>query len=284
MTTSPSDVPEIEDWSRLLDGRVAVVTGGGDGIGGAISRLFAEHGALVEIAEIDRERAERKVAEIERGGGAARAHVVDVTRPDDVERLRTAVLDAHGGVDVLVNNVGEFRPFVPYHRSGPDDWQWMYDINLFHIVLVTRAFLPPMREQQRGVIVNMHSVEALRGYPADPVYAAMKAAAAHFTTSLAGYAGRWGIRVNGIGSDLTQTPQVDLLTGSEGLEHLYESWAPVGRVGWPEDQARVALFLASDLSSYMTGSNLAVDGGTRAGGGWFWSPADRRFTNRPRGL
>src|SRR5439155_18257393 len=90
MPQNPSDVPAIDNWSRLLEGKVAVVTGGGDGIGGAISRLFAEHGAQVEIAEIDAERAERKVAEIEGAGGVARAHVVDVRVDDDVARLRDA--------------------------------------------------------------------------------------------------------------------------------------------------------------------------------------------------
>jgi NAD(P)-dependent dehydrogenase (short-subunit alcohol dehydrogenase family) len=127
-------------------------------------------------------------------------------------------------------------------------------------------------------------VEGLRGYPAEPVYAAMKAAAAHFTTSLAVSVGRHGIRVNGVGPDLTQTPQVDYLTGSEGHEDLWSSWAPVGRLGWPDDQARVVLFLASDLSSFVTGHNVPVDGGTKAGGGWFFSPAERRFVNRPKYL
>ncbi len=88
----------------------------------------------------------------------------------------------------------------------------------------------------------------MRGYPKDPVYGAMKAAAAHFTTCLAVDLGRHGIRVNGIGTDLAQTPQVDYLTGYEDVDELWASWAPVGRVGWPEDQARVALFLASDQS------------------------------------
>ncbi len=141
-----------------------------------------------------------------------------------------------------------------------------------------------MTERERGTIVNLHSVEALRGYPGDPVYGAMKAAAAHFTTNLAVYAGHWGIRVNGIGSDLTQTPQVDLFAGHEGLDHMYRSWAQIGRMGWPDDQARVALFLASDLSASMTGANLPVDGGTLAGGGWFYSPTARTFTARHLGL
>ncbi len=149
---------------------------------------------------------------------------------------------------------------------------------------MTRAFIESMIAGGSGTIVNVHSVEGMRGYPGEPVYGAMKAAAAHFTTSLAVTMGRNGIRVNGIGPDLTQTPQVDYLTGYEGHDHLWPSWAPVGRLGWPEDQARVALFLASDLSSFVTGHNMPVDGGTKAGGGWFFSPTERSFTNRPIGL
>jgi NAD(P)-dependent dehydrogenase (short-subunit alcohol dehydrogenase family) len=280
----PTDVPEIADWNRLLDGRVAVVTGGGDGIGGAIARLFAQHGAVVEIAEIDPERAERNRAAIEAAGGTARAHVVDVTDPAGVATLAAAVLGEHGRVDVLVNNVGDYRPLVRFQDSSPDTWKAMYDINLFHIFAVTHAFLGSMIEQRHGNIVNFHSVEGLRGYPGEPVYGAMKAAAAHFTTNLAVTVGRYGIRVNGIGPDLTQTPQVDYITGFEEAEHLWPSWAPVGRLGWPEDQARVALFLASDLSGYVTGHNIPVDGGSKAGGGWFFSPTERRFVNRPKTL
>jgi NAD(P)-dependent dehydrogenase (short-subunit alcohol dehydrogenase family) len=284
MSANPEDVPPVADWQHLLAGKVAVVTGGGDGIGGAISRLFAEHGAYVVIAEIDPERAERTRAEITEAGGTAEAIVVDVTAENDVARLRDAVLDAHGRVDVLVNNVGDYRPYVKFYQSTPDDWDHSYRVNVFHVLLVTRAFIGSMIDREQGVVINLHSVEAMRGYPPDPVYGAMKAAVAHFTTSLAGYAGRYGIRVNGIGPDLTQTPQVDLFEDYEGLDHMYKWWAPVGRMGWPEDQARVALFLASDMSAYVTGHNIPVDGGTRAGGGWYFSPNDRRFTARPRGL
>jgi len=300
----PSDVAPIGDWSRLLDGRVAVVTGGGDGIGGAISALFAAHGALVEVAEVDGERAERTVRAIRTSGGTVRGHVVDVTRIPDVERLADAVLSHHGRIDVLVNNVGDYRPSVRFDRSTPESWASMYDINLFHLFATTRAFLGAMTQRRRGSIVNIHSVEGMRGFPPDPVYAAMKAAAAHFTTSLAVAVGRNGIRVNGIGPDLTQSPQVDYLAGPDpsgtaddpgtaglaagaddtGDDDPWASWAPVGRLGWPEDQARVALFLASDLSGYVTGHTIPVDGGTLAGGRWFYSPRARRFVNRPPGL
>lgn len=280
----PTDVPPISDWTRLLDGKVAVVTGGGGGIGRAISALFAAHGALVEIAELDEDRADSARHEIVEAGGVARAHVVDVTVPSDVDRLAAAVFDRHGHIDVLVNNVGDYRPLVRFEESTPESWKAMYDINLFHVFAVTRAFIGNMTERGTGSIVNVHSVEGLRGYPGDPVYAAMKAAVAHFTTSLAITVGRLGVRVNGIGPDLTQSPQVDYIAGFEDHDDLWPSWAPVGRLGWPEDQARAALFLASDLSSYVTGHNIPVDGGTKAGGGWIYSPAAGRFVNRPKGL
>ena len=282
--TPTSGPPAIGDGNRLLDGRVAVVTGGADGIGGATSRLFADHGALVELADVDGEAAAATVAEIEAAGGRARAHVLDVTAADGVAALAAGVLDRHGRVDVLVNNVGDYRPFTPFSRSGPESWQAQYEVNLLHVLAVTRAFLDHMVEARSGVIVNVHSVEGMRGYPGDPVYGAMKAAVAAFTTDLAVAVGRHGIRVNGIGPDLTQTAQVDYAAAGVSDDPLWEAWAPGGRIGDPEDQARVALFLASDLSSFVTGHSIPVDGGTRAGGGWFWSPSAHRFTNRPPGL
>lgn len=282
--TGDQGVPPIDDWNRLLDGRVAVVTGGGDGIGAGIARLFAQHGALVEVAEIDRRRADRICDEVSSAGGQIGSHVVDVTVDADVARLAEAVLAKHGRVDVLVNNVGDYRPLVPFAESTPESWQRMYDINLRHVFAVTRTFVPSMIAAGRGSIVIVHSVEGMRGYPKDPVYGAMKAAAAHFTTCLAVDLGRHGIRVNGIGTDLAQTPQVDYLSGYQDVEHLWPSWAPVGRLGWPEDQARVALFLASDQAAFVTGHNIPVDGGTKAGGGWLFSPQEGRFVNRSRNL
>lgn len=277
-------VPPIPDWNRLLEDRVAVVTGGGVGIGAGIARLFARHGARVEVAEIDERRAEAIRSEIAAAGGRIRSHVLDVTDDADVAHLADAVLGEHGRIDVLVNNVGDYRPLVPFHESTPDSWQRMYDVNLRHVLAVTRAFVPAMMDAGRGSIVTVHSVEGMRGYPKDPVYGAMKAAAAHFTTCLAVDLGRYGIRVNGIGTDLAQTPQVDYLSGYEDVTELWASWAPVGRVGWPEDQARVALFLASDQSAFVTGHNIPVDGGTKAGGGWLFSPREGRFVNRSRNL
>lgn len=274
----------IEDWGRLLLGRVAVISGGAGGIGAAISELFAQHGAAIELIDTDADAAAAIEERILASGGSVRAHVGDVRDRSAVDRFAAEVLSRNSSVDVLVNNVGDYRPLVRFRDSDPDSWRSMYEINLLHMFAMTRAFLEPMIAGGGGSIVNVHSVEGMRGYPGDPVYGAMKAAAAAFTTDLAVGMGRHGIRVNGIGPDLTQTAQVDYVGTSVGHEELWESWAPIGRLGWPEDQARVALFLASDLSSFVTGHNIPVDGGTRAGGGWFWSPTERRYVNRPKNL
>ncbi|HXK26260.1 MAG TPA: glucose 1-dehydrogenase [Myxococcota bacterium] len=271
------------DEERLLDGRVAVVTGGGAGIGAAVARRFAEHGAAVEIAEIDASRADEALRAIRAAGGEARASTVDVREADAVRAFARDVLARRGRVDVLVNNVGDFLRAVPFSRSDPAHWDALYRVNLHHVFLVTHAFVPSMIERRSGVIINVSSVEGLRGYPADPVYGAFKAAVVHFTRCLALELGRRGIRVNGVAPDLTQTPQVDYRAlAAPGDEAMWESWAPVGRVAEPEEQADAVLFLASDLSRFVTGHTLPTDGGTLAGGGWFWSPADRRWTNRPK--
>ena len=285
MTSQNSNnVPAIEDWANLLSGKVAVVTGGADGIGQGISSLFATHGAKVEIVDNDNLLLAETVDQIRALGGQAYAHTADVRDEDQVLEVKKIVIERHGSIDVLVNNVGDYRPLVRFIDSSPGSWKEMYDINLHHVFLVTHAFLQLMIDSGGGSIINIHSVEGMRGYPGDPVYGAMKAAVNHFSTCLASGYGRYGIRVNGMGVDITQTKQVDYISGFEDVEHLWESWAPVGRLGWPEDQARVALFLASDLSSFVTGHNIPVDGGTHAGGGWFFSPEAKRFVNRPKNL
>src|SRR5262249_6205652 len=156
----------------LLDSRVAVVTGGADGIGGAISRLFAQHGAIVELAEIDPQRGAQAAKDIAVNGGTAHANVVDVRDEAQVGRLASDVLSRRGRVDVLVNNVGDYRPQARFPESTWATREEMYRVNLQHVFTVTHAFIASMVEQRRGAIVNVHSVEGLRGFPGDPVYAA----------------------------------------------------------------------------------------------------------------
>ena len=266
----------------LLANRVAVVTGGGGGIGAATARLFADHGAQVVVADIDTERAHQTADEITASGGSAIAVVADVCDDGQVVDLARSVLERHGRVDVLVNNVGHWlRHPGNFVDTDPRLWDDLYRINLHHVFLVTHAFLPVMLERRAGAIVNVSSVEGLRGYPEDPVYAAFKAAVIHFTRSLAVQVGRDGVRVNAIGPDVTESLQVPYSRWLSAEEQM--QWVPVGRMGLPEDQARVILFLASDLSAFVTGHTIPTDGGTGAAGGWFRSSRrpDREWTNRP---
>ncbi|EPQ80230.1 SDR family NAD(P)-dependent oxidoreductase [Mycobacterium marinum] len=267
---------------QLLTDRVAVVTGGGSGIGAATSRLFAQHGAQVVIADIDAELAHRTVDEI---GGAAWAVGTDVRDADQVSTLAQRVLDRYGRVDILVNNVGHWlRHPGNFVDTDPQLWDELYRVNLHHVLLATHAFLPAMIEQHGGAIVNVSSVEGLRGYPEDPVYAAFKAAVIHFTRSLAVQVGNHGVRINAIAPDVTESLQVPYSQWlSDAEQTQWPGWVPVGRMGVPEDQARVILFLACELSAFVTGHTIPTDGGTAAAGGWFRSSRrpDREWTNRP---
>jgi 2-hydroxycyclohexanecarboxyl-CoA dehydrogenase len=269
----------------LLADRVAVVTGGGGGIGAATARLFAEHGAQVVIADIDADIAEATAAQVTASGGAALAITTDVRDADQVAGLARTVLDRFGRVDVLVNNVGHWlRHPGNFVDTEPQLWDELYRINLHHIFLVTHAFLPAMVDRHSGVVVNVSSVEGLRGYPEDPVYAAFKAAIIGFTRGLAVQVGGHGVRINAIAPDVTESLQVPYSQWLSAEEQTqWPQWVPVGRMGLPEDQARVILFLASDLSGFVTGHTIPTDGGTGAAGGWFRSSRrpDREWTNRP---
>jgi NAD(P)-dependent dehydrogenase (short-subunit alcohol dehydrogenase family) len=273
------------DAGALLAGRIAVVTGGGGGIGAATAQLFAAHGATVVIADIEAELATKTAGEITAAGGTASVAVTDVREPEQVDELARAVLGEHGRVDVLVNNVGHWvRHMGQFVNGGPAFWDELYKVNLFHVFLVSRAFLPSMTARRSGAIVNVSSVEGLRGYPEDPVYAAFKAGVVHFTRSLAVQVGHQGVRVNAIGPDVTESIQVPYSQWiPEDQLALWPQWVPVGRMGLAEDQARVILFLASDLSGFVTGHTIPTDGGTGAAGGWFRSNSrlGREWTNRP---
>ncbi|MGB8390288.1 SDR family NAD(P)-dependent oxidoreductase [Mycobacterium sp.] len=276
---------QATDADRLLANRVAVVTGGGGGIGAATARLFAQHGAHVVIADIDTALGDQMADEITASGGSALAIVTDVRDAHQVAGLARSVLDRYGRADVLVNNVGHWlRHPGNFAETEPQLWDELYRINLHHVFVVTRAFLPAMIDQHTGSIVNVSSIEGLRGYPEDPVYAAFKAAVIGFTRSLAVQVGGDGVRVNAIAPDVTESLQVPYSQWLSAEEQLqWPQWVPVGRMGLPEDQARVILFLASDLSAFVTGHTIPTDGGTGAAGGWFRSSRrpDRAWTNRP---
>jgi 2-hydroxycyclohexanecarboxyl-CoA dehydrogenase len=281
-TTTSTSVPV----GRLLQGKVAIVTGGGGGMGRGISIAYAEHGATVIVADIDTGLGAETVKAIEAAGGRAFPVEADVCEAADADRVVRTTMAEFGHVDVLVNNVGHFlvrRP-VPFTSSEPEEWDALHRINFLHVLLMTRAVLPHMIAAGGGSIINVTSVEAQRGLPHRPVYGAYKAAAAAFSRSLAVDVGRYGIRVNELAPDMTtslQLPLDTLLTPDE--KETVPLCVPLGRLGTPADSAGVAVFLASDLASYVTGSTVRQDGGTIASSGWFRSLDGRReWTNMPR--
>ena len=268
--------------SAALRERVALVTGGGGGIGRSIAERLARDGARVEIAEIDASRGAETAEAIEERGGRARAAVLDVTDGDAAADWVQDVVATHGRIDVLVNNVGHYLRARPFSASDREHWAALARINLDHVFSVTRAVLPAMRERNRGAIVNVASVEGLRGYPADPVYGAYKAAVLHFTRCLALELAPDGIRVNAIAPDLTQSLQVDYERWvPEAERHKWSVWAPLGRPGTGADQADVVAFLVSDDARFVTGHAIPTDGGSLAAGGWYRSLRSGRWVNRP---
>jgi NAD(P)-dependent dehydrogenase (short-subunit alcohol dehydrogenase family) len=269
--------------ASLLTDKVAVVTGGAGGIGRGISEAFAAHGAKVVVVDIDDARARDAVEAISaRDGGDARAEVVDVREPDQVATLAESVLEAYGRVDILVNNVGHYL-FRGLRFLDTDDEHWdaLYAVNLRHVFLCTRAFAPSMVERGAGNIITVSTVEAFRGIPNQVVYSAFKAGITQFTKSLALDLGNDGVRVNAIAPDLTETIQVPYSRWVPPEQHdLIPTWVPVGRFGTPDDIAGVAVFLASDLSAFVTGSTVNADGGSLAAGGWYRTKRGG-WTNRP---
>ncbi|TML90832.1 MAG: glucose 1-dehydrogenase [Actinobacteria bacterium] len=238
-----------------LDGKSAIVTGGGSGIGRAVCARFAADGATVVVADVDGERATAVAAEI--GGRAVQA---DVTVAADVARM---VADA-GRVDVLVNNAGGG---MSDDVLEIDEEEWEHDValNLKSAFLCSKAVLPGMIERGGGVIVNIASVNGLAFFANEP-YSAAKAGVINLTRSMAVRYGHHGIRAVAIAPGTIRTPiwQERVEKVPEIFEKLLR-WYPLGRVGEPEDVAAAAAFLASDDASWISGEVLRVDGGLLAG-------------------
>jgi meso-butanediol dehydrogenase/(S,S)-butanediol dehydrogenase/diacetyl reductase len=238
-----------------LEGKRAVVTGGGSGIGRATCRLFAAEGATVVVADLLGERAEEVAAEI--GGTAVQA---DVTVALDVARM----VEAAGRIDVLVNNAGGGMADDLLELSE-EEWDTDVTVNLKSAFLCSKAVLPGMIERGSGVILNISSVNGMAFFANEP-YSAAKAGVINLTRSMAVRYGKHGIRAVAIAPGTIRTPlwQERIDKEPEIFERLIR-WYPLGRVGEPEDVAKAAVFLASDDASWITGEVLRVDGGLLAG-------------------
>lgn len=271
--------------TALLDGKIAIVTGGAGGIGGGISRALADHGAAVAVVDLDAERAATVSEAIRSAGGRAEPIVIDVLADGAATDIVSRCVGAFGGVDVLVNNVGHYlHGGRPFHQSSEEQWEALHDVNLRHVFRMTHAAIPAMIERgPGGSIINMTTVEATRGIPRQAVYGAYKAAVAHFTRCLSLDLSEHGIRVNAIAPDVTQSLQLpyDEWLSDEDRERI-PHWVPLSRLGTAADGGGVAVFLASELSAFVTGASIPLDGGTGVAGGWYRTDHGRAgWTNRP---
>ena len=246
-----------------LEGKVAVVTGAMQGIGAGISTVLAGNGAHVVLTDIS-----DKVSETaERIGGSTSTKVMDVTDPELVSKVFKEIIEEHGRVDILVNNAGIY-PRKKLVEMDEKYMQMMFNINVFGMFRCSKAVLPSMMENRYGKIINMSSVTGpIVGTPVggQTAYGATKAAAIGFTKALALETAQYGINVNTILPGYIHSPSAFGLRGAtEDAEKAMREFGykiPMGRQGTPEDIGKLVLFLASDESSYLTGSEIVIDGG-----------------------
>lgn len=248
---------------RLQD-KVAIVTGGGSGIGRAIALEFAKNGASIIAADRVPERAIETAALITAGDGQAIATTTDVSKADQVEAMVQQAVDAFGRVDILVNNAG-LSVGDDILDISEDAWDLNFDVVLKSVYLCSRAALPGMIERKSGVIINITSVNGMFAV-GEEAYSAAKAGMINLTKNMALKYGQYNVRVNTIAPGTIQTPiWGERLKKDPDAFAKIAPWYPLGRVGQPEDIANAALFLASDEASWITGINLPVDGGLTAG-------------------
>jgi 3-oxoacyl-[acyl-carrier protein] reductase len=251
----------------LLQNHIAVVTGAGSGIGRAIALGYAREGARMVLLDMNETSAAEAAKEIREAGGSAESFALDVTRRDDCIAIAKKVAEKVGPVSILVNNAGIARR---NGMTGADDavikdWEDIIAINLTGVFNVTHAFLGSLRAV-KGRIVNIGSIQSFMHLrtPSSPAYTASKHGVLGFTKALAAELGKDGVRVNAIGPGFIETPLNEKVRASNpDLIKVFIDHTPLGRAGKPEDIVGPAIFLASDLSSYVSGSIVMVDGGYR---------------------
>jgi NAD(P)-dependent dehydrogenase (short-subunit alcohol dehydrogenase family) len=252
----------------LLQNHIAVVTGAGSGIGRAIASGYAREGARVVLLDVNEKAASEAAREIRDGGGKAEAFLLDVARREDCIAVAKQIADKVGQVSVLVNNAGIVgrNGMLGAAEAVIKDWEDIIAINLTGVFNVTHAFLDPLRAT-KGRIVNIGPIQSFVHVrtPSSPAYTASKHGVLGFPRALAAELGKDGVRVNAIGPGFIETPINEKVRASNpDVARMFIGHTPLGRAGKPEDIVGPAIFLASDLSAYVTGSIVMADGGYRA--------------------
>jgi 3-oxoacyl-[acyl-carrier protein] reductase len=242
----------------MLEDLVAMITGGGRGIGRATALGLARQGAQVVVTDLDFEAANLVKTEIEETGGKALAYHLDVTNSTQVNDTVDAVLQALGRIDILVNNAGISRDNL-LMRLKETDWDLVLDVDLKGVFHCTKAVIRPMLKQKFGRIINIASVVGLTGNAGQANYAAAKAGVIGFTKTVAKEVASRGILVNALAPGFIDTEMTAGLV--EKVKEQLLQQIPVARLGKPEEVAQVVIFLASPAASYITGQTISVDGG-----------------------
>lgn len=250
--------------SERFEGRVAIVTGGGRGIGEATALRLASEGAAVAIGELDLPAAEAVAATIRASGGRAIAVSADVSRPEDMRALAAATAEAFGDADVLINNAG-IAVFDDPIALSDEDWRRCFSVDLDGVWYATRAVLPAMLERGRGSVVNVASVHSFQIIPHTFPYPVAKHGVVGMTRALAVEYGPRGLRFNAVCPSYIAT-QINIdyfatFPDPEAERRRVEELHPIRRVGRPEEVAAAIAFLASDECGFLTGASLMVDGG-----------------------
>lgn len=252
-----------------LSGKVAVVTGGAKGIGKATSMRFAEEGAHVAVTDVDESAGADVVDEILEEGGEAAFWRLDVADATNVERVFHEIGERWGKIDVLVNNAGIAGANKPTDELTEAEWDQVMDINVKGVFFCTKYVIPYMRDAGGGSIINLSSIYGLISAPDVPAYHASKGAVRLMTKTDALLYAKQQIRVNSVHPGYIWTPLVEELgeqseEGVEGFRKHLDSLHPIGHVGEPDDIAYGIVYLASDESKFVTGSELVIDGGYTA--------------------